>query len=96
MQWLAVVFVIHTLGELVLSPVGLSMVSRVAPAKVAGLLMGVWFLSSAVANYLAGVLEQLLAGSGFSLYPFLAGFAVAAGVLLALISRPLERLMKAS
>ena len=94
MQWLVVVFVIHTLGELMLSPVGLSMVSRVAPVQLASLLMGVWFLSSAAANYLAGVMEHLLQGSGFALYPFLAAFAIGAGVLLALISRPLERLMR--
>jgi proton-dependent oligopeptide transporter, POT family len=95
MQWLAIVFFIHTLGELMLSPVGLSMVSRVAPAKVVSLMMGVWFLSSAAANYLAGVMEQLLRGSGYSLYPFLAAFAIGAGVLLAILSPLLERLMKA-
>jgi POT family proton-dependent oligopeptide transporter len=93
MHWLAIVFFIHTLGELMLSPVGLSVISGVAPAKVAALLMGVWFLSSAVANYLAGVMEQLLAGSGIALYPFMAAFAAGAGVLLAWVSRPLERMM---
>jgi POT family proton-dependent oligopeptide transporter len=96
MQWLTLVFVIHTVGELMLSPVGLSMVSRVAPTRLAGLLMGVWFLSSAAANYLAGVAERLLQGSGFALYPFLAAFAIGAGLLLALASRPLERLMRAT
>ena len=95
MQWLAIVFIIHTVGELMLSPVGLSMVSRVAPAKVLSLMMGVWFLSSAAANYLAGVMEQLLQGSGIALYPFLAGFAVGAGVLLAVLSPLLERMMRA-
>ena len=95
MHWLTIVFVIHTLGELMLSPVGLSMVSRVAPAKVLSLMMGVWFLSSAAANYLAGVMEQMLHGSGYALYPFLAAFAIGAGVLLALISRPLEKAMHA-
>ena len=95
MHWLAIVFFIHTLGELMLSPVGLSMVSRVAPAKLVSLMMGVWFLSSAAANYLAGVMEQMLQGSGFALYPFLAAFAIGAGVLLALISRPLEKAMHA-
>ncbi|MBH9553672.1 peptide MFS transporter [Inhella gelatinilytica] len=95
MQWLAIVFFIHTVGELMLSPVGLSMVSRVAPAKVVALMMGVWFLSSAAANTLAGFMEQMLHGSGISLYPFLAAFAIGAGVLLALISRPLEKAMHA-
>ena len=95
MHWLAIVFFIHTVGELMLSPVGLSMVSRVAPAKVASLMMGVWMLSSAAANYLAGAMEQMLAGSGISLYPFLAAFAIGAGVLLALLSGVLNRMMQA-
>ncbi len=95
MQWLAIVFFIHTLGELMLSPVGLSMVSRVAPAKVVSLMMGVWFLSSFVANILAGYMEQLLHGSGYALYPFLAAFAIGAGVLLAVLSPLLERMMRA-
>ncbi|WP_310387287.1 peptide MFS transporter [Roseateles sp.] len=46
-QWLAIVYVIHTIGELMLSPVGLAMVSRIAPTRLAAMLMGVWFLSSA-------------------------------------------------
>ena len=50
-EWLAVVYALHTLGELMLSPVGLALVSRAAPHKIAGLLMGVWLLSSGVANY---------------------------------------------
>lgn len=95
MHWLTVVFVIHTIGELMLSPVGLSMVSRVAPTKVASLMMGVWFLSNAAANYLAGAMESMLHGSGISLYPFLAAFAIGAGVVLALVSKTLERWMHA-
>lgn len=55
--WLVGVYLLHTLGELCLSPVGLSMVTRVAPAAVAALMMGVWFLSSSFGNYMAGVSE---------------------------------------
>ncbi|MDE1927963.1 MAG: peptide MFS transporter, partial [Burkholderiales bacterium] len=94
MQWLAAVYVIHTLGELMLSPVGLSMVSRIAPARLAALLMGVWFLSSAGADYLAGMLEQMLAGSGLPLYPFLAAMSIGAGIVLLLITPLLNRLMR--
>ena len=92
-QWLAIVYVIHTLGELMLSPVGLSMVSRIAPVRLASLLMGVWFLANAAANYLAGVLEHMLDGSGMPLYPFLAGFAIGSGVLLLVLTPLLNRLM---
>ena len=92
-QWLAIVYVIHTIGELMLSPVGLAMVSRIAPTRLAALLMGVWFLSSAAANYLAGTLEHMLEGSGLPLYPFLAGVAIGAGLVLLVITPLLSRLM---
>jgi len=92
-QWLAIVYVIHTIGELMLSPVGLSMVSRIAPVRLASLLMGVWFLANAAANYLAGTLEHMLEGSGMPLYPFLAGLSIGSGVLLLLLTPALNRLM---
>ncbi len=92
-QWLAIVYVIHTMGELMLSPVGLAMVSRIAPTRLAALLMGVWFLSSAAANYLAGTLEHMLEGSGIPLYPFLAAVAIGAGLVLLVITPLLSRLM---
>jgi POT family proton-dependent oligopeptide transporter len=57
--WLFGVYIIQTLGELCLSPIGLSMVSKLAPVKFASLLMGTWFLSSAAANKLAGSLSAL-------------------------------------
>ncbi|MDO4587941.1 MAG: oligopeptide:H+ symporter [Planctomycetia bacterium] len=61
--WLLATYVFCTLGELCLSPVGLSMVSRLAPARYASLLMGIWFLSSAVAGYLSGKLAAVLGSS---------------------------------
>ncbi len=57
MFWLVTLYTIHTFGELCLSPIGLSMVNKLAPAKFAALLMGVWFLSTAAANKFAGVLS---------------------------------------
>ena len=65
-----------------LSPVGLALVSRAAPHKLAGLLMGVWLLSSGVANYYAGNLENILKGSGIPPYLFLIGSSIGMGVLL--------------
>lgn len=59
MMWLLSLYTIHTLGELCLSPIGLSMVNKLAPVKFASLLMGVWFLSTAAANKFAGTLSQL-------------------------------------
>jgi POT family proton-dependent oligopeptide transporter len=92
--WLAGVYLLHTLGELMLSPVGLSMVSRVAPVRLASLLMGTWFMSSALSNYLAGSLETLLNGTGVSPYVFLIGSSMGAGVLLLMLSPWLSRLMR--
>ncbi len=57
MVWLVSLYTIHTFGELCLSPIGLSMVNKLAPVKLASLLMGVWFLSTAAANKFAGTLS---------------------------------------
>ena len=94
-QWLAIVYALHTLGELMLSPVGLALVSRAAPHKIAGLLMGVWLLSSGVANYYAGNLESILNGSGVPPYLFLIGSSIGMGALLLLISPILSRMLAA-
>lgn len=59
MVWLVSLYTIHTLGELCLSPIGLSMVNKLSPARFASLLMGVWFLSTASANKFAGTLSAL-------------------------------------
>jgi len=58
MFWLVSLYMIHTFGELCLSPIGLSMVNKLAPVKFASLLMGVWFLSTATANKFAGTLSS--------------------------------------
>ncbi|MDO4729161.1 MAG: peptide MFS transporter [Bacteroidota bacterium] len=58
MMWLVSLYTIHTFGELCLSPIGLSMVNKLAPVKFASLLMGVWFLSTATANKFAGTLSS--------------------------------------
>lgn len=62
MWWLVALYFIHTIGELSLSPIGLSMVSKLAPAHLASLLMGVWFMSNATSNIFAGKLATLLPG----------------------------------
>lgn len=60
MWWLIILYVLHTMGELCLSPIGLSMVSKLAPVRFASLLMGTWFLANAAANKLAGSLSALI------------------------------------
>jgi hypothetical protein len=54
MWWLVLAYLFHTMGELCISPVGLSMVTKLAPLRLASLMMGVWFLINFVANWLAG------------------------------------------
>ncbi len=92
--WLSGVYLIHTVAELCLSPVGLSSITKLAPARIAGLTMGVWFLSISVGNFFAGrmasfyesmPLEQLVGYAGAT--------GVVFGFLLLLISRPVTKLM---
>ncbi len=60
MWYLWALYVIHTLGELCLSPIGLSMVAKLSPIKFSSLLMGTWFMANAIANKLAGILSALI------------------------------------
>jgi POT family proton-dependent oligopeptide transporter len=76
MFWLLTLYFIHTLGELSLSPIGLSMVTKLSPAHLASLLMGVWFMSNAASNILAGKLAALLPIEGQPAQSFL-GFEIA-------------------
>jgi len=92
--WLVGVYFLHTLGELCLSPIGLSMVSKVSPKKIASLMMGFWFLSSAVANFMAGKLPGILESNNLDLFTFLTVTSVLAGLLLLLISTFMEKLVK--
>ncbi len=64
MWWLVALYVIHTMGELCLSPIGLSMVSKLAPLRLSSLMMGTWFLANAAANKFAGTLSALIPPSG--------------------------------
>ncbi|HMT34504.1 MAG TPA: oligopeptide:H+ symporter, partial [Chitinophagaceae bacterium] len=64
MWWLFGLYVIHTMGELCLSPIGLSMVSKLAPIRLSSLMMGTWFLANAAANKFAGTLSALIPPSG--------------------------------
>ena len=84
------VYFLHTCGELCLSPIGLSLVTKLSPARMVSLMMGVWFLSSAGANYMAGNLEAFLHTYEINIFAFLIGSSFAAAVLLFAIS-PLLR-----
>jgi POT family proton-dependent oligopeptide transporter len=94
-MWLFYAYLIQTVGELMLSPVGLALTSRAAPARVAALLMGVWMLSSAAGNYLAGTLGKIMDGTGIAPYKFLYVAAMGAGVLLLLLTPILHKMLRA-
>lgn len=93
-MWLTVLYLLHTIGELCLSPVGLSAVTKLAPARLVGSMMGVWFLASAVGNFIGGRVAGL-----FETFPLpqLFGAVVlttmASALVLLVILRPLRNLM---
>lgn len=96
-MWLIGCYLLQTFGELCLSPVGLSAMSRLAPARVAGLMFGVWFLASSVGNKIAGRVGGLY--ESFSL-PTIFGvnalFALVFAVLMALLIVPIRRMLRAA
>jgi POT family proton-dependent oligopeptide transporter len=92
--WLAMTYLLHTFGELCLSPVGLSAMTKLAPARIAGLMMGVWFLATSVGNFIGGRVSSLYESWALhSLFGAVGMFAIGAGILLALFVKPIKRLM---
>jgi len=81
--WLIGLYFLQAVGELCLSPVGLSMVTKLSPPRVVGLMMGVWFFATAMGNYVAGWVAGLVGSRSFS-EVFLIAFATAAVVTLIL------------
>jgi POT family proton-dependent oligopeptide transporter len=93
-MWLVATYLLHTIGELCLSPVGLSAMTKLAPTRIAGLTMGVWFLSVSIGNYNAGKLSSMFESMPLpSLFLFQGVAAIAAGAALLLLSRMINRLM---
>ncbi|NRA84011.1 MAG: peptide MFS transporter [Gammaproteobacteria bacterium] len=85
--WLVMAYIFHTMGELCLSPIGLSMVSKLAPLKYTSLLMGMWFLFSGLGNKLAAIIGQQVGDAGpAATFGGVAIMAVVAGVILWLMS----------
>ncbi|MGL5947783.1 MAG: peptide MFS transporter [Aeromonas sp.] len=89
MFWLVGAYLFHTLGELCLSPIGLSMVTKLAPLRLASLMMGAWFGFIALANYAAGIIGSLVGQSGaIAIFGGIALAAViSALILLAMANR---------
>jgi POT family proton-dependent oligopeptide transporter len=93
--WLVATYLLHTCGELCLSPVGLSAMTRLAPARIVGLTMGVWFVALSAGNYLGGRVASLYETFSLTqLFGVVALFAGGAAVILALLIRPIRRMLE--
>ena len=94
MLWLMLAYLFHTFGELMLSPIGLSMVTKLAPAHMVSMFMGVWFLSTFMAHLIGGVIASFIdqLGAGV-IFGGVAGFVIVLGFVVFLISRRLLNMM---
>jgi len=89
--WLAGATLIYTIGELYLSPIGLSLVTKVAPARVVSMMMGMWFMANFFGNYLTGYLGTFYEKmSRESFFAILGALAVGAGLAILALSKPLK------
>ncbi len=94
--WLVLFFVVYTLGELYLSPIGLSLVARVAPSQILSMMMGFWFITSFVGNTLSGYMGSFwdkMAKPEFFL--IVAAIPAVASVVIWLFDRPLKPILEA-
>ena len=94
-MWLVLTYLLHTLGELTLSPVGLSAMTKLAPARVSSLMMGVWFLGSSVGNLLAGFVASFSESlEGPSFFGFIAAITVLSSLVFFFAAGPFKRMME--
>jgi len=92
--WLVVTYLLHTFGELSISPVGLSATTKLAPARVGGLMMGVWFLGIAVGNFIGGRVASLYSAMPLPrLFGVVAAAAIVGGIVMFALTPPIKRLM---
>ena len=107
--WIIIIYLLHTLGELCLSPVGLSSVTKLSPQRIVGFMMGMWFFASAAGNYVAGLIAKATASessgnssevfdivqkqSFMDVYTDVGLIAIGCGILLAVITPALKKLM---
>lgn len=95
--WLVLTYLLHTMGELCLSPIGLSLVTKLAPRNFNAQMMGFWFMSSAIGNLMAGVLAGHMGHDNLEQMPAtftqLLLMCTGAGVVLIVLRKPIQRWM---
>jgi POT family proton-dependent oligopeptide transporter len=93
-MWLVITYLLHTIGELCLSPVGLSAMTKLAPVRIAGLMMGVWFLATSVGNYIGGRVSAFYESWPLpGLFGAVAAFGIAAGLIMFALVPPIKKMM---
>jgi POT family proton-dependent oligopeptide transporter len=95
--WLIMTYLLHTFGELCLSPVGLSYTTKLSPKRFVGQMMGMWFLSLSLGNLAAGLIAGEFDANNVQAMPgqymHIVYFAVGLGIMLLVLSRPVKKLM---
>ena len=92
--WLVLTYLTHTIGELCLSPVGLSVVTKLSPPKLASLLMGVWLLSSFFANILGGFLASYVEALGAGkIFLYISIFVIVCGLAMIALNKKIVKMM---
>ncbi|HXK32408.1 MAG TPA: peptide MFS transporter [Dehalococcoidia bacterium] len=101
MHWLVATYFFHTVGELALSPVGLSGITKLAPGRLVGQMMGTWFMGSAIGNLVAGLVTRYMPRTetvqeamqyGVQLFGTAAAFAIGAGLLFWIFAKPIAKM----
>ena len=95
--WLIMTYLLHTFGELALSPVGLSVTTKLAPKRFVGQMMGMWFLATALGNLIAGQIAGEFDAENVAAYPdqymSIVMTAGGAGIIMLLLTKPIKKLM---
>jgi POT family proton-dependent oligopeptide transporter len=96
MMWLIITYLLHTIGELCLSPVGLSSVTKLSPRSLVGQMMGTWFMGTALGNLIAGLAAGGFEGMGVEeLFLSVAKVTGIAGLVLLLLAKPIRKFVGA-
>lgn len=93
MQWLVATYFLHTVGELCLSPVGLSSVTKLSPDRLVSQMMGTWFMGAALGNLIAGLVAGFIRELPLpNIFVFVAGFGIVSGLIFLIFNRRMNSL----